>query len=220
MALAGPPRSGRLVPMDAVLGTKLAAAPESAAAAQAADTVSRQPSRTAWVRRISSSGINALYSTSDRDAGAKVPRRTGRKTLERLGGEIRQPRAFAAHQRDMSRVRPALETVDNIGQAAGGLGQIGGIDLGDIAQADQLAARTGSRYQRLHLLGGQVLGLIEDDESVEKCAPAHEIERADFDPVAQQIIGGCAAPVAALVAAREHLQVIHEGAHPGLHLLL
>src|ERR1700691_3161397 len=109
MALAGPPRSGRLVPMDAVLGTKLAWAPESAAAAHAAVTVSRQPSRTAWVRRISSSGINALYSTSDRDAGPKVPQ-MGCRALERLGSEIGQPRAFAAHQGDMSRVRPALET--------------------------------------------------------------------------------------------------------------
>ena len=47
IALAGPPRSGRLLPTEAVFGVKLAVAAESAAAAQAAVTVNTQPSRAA-----------------------------------------------------------------------------------------------------------------------------------------------------------------------------
>src|SRR5579863_5130256 len=63
-AFAGPPRSGRLLPIEAVLGVKLALAAESAAAAQVAMTVNRQPSRAAQVRGISSRDINILYFTS------------------------------------------------------------------------------------------------------------------------------------------------------------
>jgi hypothetical protein len=47
IALAGPPRSGRLLPIEAVLGAKLTLAGASAAAAQLAVTVNRQPSRAA-----------------------------------------------------------------------------------------------------------------------------------------------------------------------------
>ena len=50
--------------MEAVLGVKLALAAESAAVAQVAATVNRQPSRVAQVRGISSRDINTLYSTS------------------------------------------------------------------------------------------------------------------------------------------------------------
>ena len=64
IALAGPPRSGRSLPIDAVLGVKLALAADSAAAAQVAVTVNRQPSRAAQVRGISSRDINILYFTS------------------------------------------------------------------------------------------------------------------------------------------------------------
>src|SRR5579863_4147016 len=175
-AFAGPPRSGRLLPIDAVLGVKLALAAESAAPAHMAVTVNRQPSRAAQVRGISSRDINTLYFTSTASQAPRFRARPNARALQGLGGEVREPRALAAYQRDMPRVWPALETVHDVGQPAGGLGEVRGIDLGDIAQAHQLAARSGARYQRLHLLRGQILRLVEDDETIQERTAAHEIE--------------------------------------------
>src|ERR1700722_9077990 len=100
-AFAGPPRSGRSLPIDAVLGVKLALAAASAAAAQVAVTVNRQPSRAAQVRGISSRDINILYSTSTvaRPQGSRAGHPA--QGLRGLGGEAREPRALATYQRDM-----------------------------------------------------------------------------------------------------------------------
>src|ERR1700722_2983910 len=75
IALAGPPRSGRSLPIDALLGVKLALAADSAAAAQVAVTVNRQPSRAAQVRGISSRDINILYFTSTLSWAPRFPPR-------------------------------------------------------------------------------------------------------------------------------------------------
>ena len=117
-------------------------------------------------------------------------------------------------------MRPAAEAVDDVGQARGGLREVGRVDLRDVAEAHDLGARAGARDQRLHLLGREVLRLVEDDVAVEEGAAAHEIQRADLDAVAQQVVGRGAAPVAAFLALRQHLEVVHERAHPGLHLFL
>src|ERR1700722_15925273 len=94
IALAGPPRSGRSLPIDALLGVKLALAADSAAAAQVAVTVNRQPSRAAQVRGISSRDINTLYFTSDPVRRAKVPRRA--RHARSIGLRRRNPRAASA----------------------------------------------------------------------------------------------------------------------------
>ena len=53
----------------------------------------------------------------------------------------------------MSGVRPVLEAVDGESQARRGFGQIRGINLFNVAQADDLGARSGAGDQGFHLLG-------------------------------------------------------------------
>src|SRR6187455_385706 len=138
---------------------------------------------------------------------------------EGVRGEIRQAGALAAHQRDVTGMRPAAEPVDDVSQARRGLGEVRGVDLRNIAQADDLGSRARARDQRLHLLGREVLRLVEDHEAIEEGAAAHEVKRADLDAIAQQVVGRGASPVAAFAAAGQHLEVVHECAHPRLHLL-
>src|SRR5437762_2406515 len=140
--------------------------------------------------------------------------------LEDVRGEIGEPRALPAHQGDMPGMRPAAEAIHGIGETGGHLRKVGRIDLGDVAEAGELGAGAGAGDQRLHLLRREVLGLVQDQEAVEEGAPAHEVERADLDAVAQQVVGGRAAPVASLLRPGEHLEIVHERTHPGLHLLL
>ena len=116
-------------------------------------------------------------------------------------------------------MRPALEAAHDEGEARGGLGEVGGVDLRDVAQAHDLGAGARAGDERAHLLRGQVLRLIEDHEAVEESPAAHEVQRADLDAVAQEILRRLPAPAAALGAVGEHLEVVHQGAHPGLHLL-
>jgi hypothetical protein len=135
-------------------------------------------------------------------------------------GEVRQARAFAARQRHVAAVRPALEAVHRIGQARAAFGQVGRVDLRQVAQADDLGARAGAGDQRLHLLGREVLRLVDEHELVQEGAPAHEVQALDLDLAAHQVVGGGAAPFAgAAVAARQHLQVVVQRAHPRAHLL-
>src|SRR6185437_11787152 len=141
-------------------------------------------------------------------------------TLEHVGGEVGEPRALPAHQRDVPGVGPAAEAVDGVGESGGHLREVRGVDLRDVAEAGELGAGPGARDQRLHLLGREVLRLVQDQEAVEEGAAAHEVERADLDAVAQQVIGRGTTPVAALLRAGEHLEVVHERTHPRLHLFL
>src|SRR5882757_2481694 len=142
------------------------------------------------------------------------------KYLHDVRGEIRKPGPLAAHQGDVTGVRPAAEPIYSISQARCHFREIGRVDLRDIAQACDLGAGPRTGHQRLHLLGCEVLSLVQDDESVEEGPPAHEVQRPDLDPVAQQVVRGGPAPVAAFLAAGEYFQVVHERTHPGLHLLL
>ena len=57
----------------------------------------------------------------------------------------------------------------------------GQIDLRDVAGDHGLRVVAEPRQEHLHLLGGRVLRLVEDDERVVERAPAHERERRDFD---------------------------------------
>ena len=117
-------------------------------------------------------------------------------------------------------MRPALEAVNRIGQPRAALGQIRRIDLRQVAEAHDLRARTGARDQGLHLLGRQVLRLVDDDELVQERAPAHEVQALDLDLAAHQVVGRRAPPFAgAAVALGQHLEVVVERAHPRAHLL-
>ena len=81
----------------------------------------------------------------------------------------------------MAAVSPTFEANHYVGQPAGAFGQIRRINLRDITQADDLGAGAGTRYQRLDLLGRQILGFVDDQILADEGASAHEIERFDFD---------------------------------------
>src|SRR3546814_7704656 len=57
--------------------------------------------------------------------------------LQHLGSVIRQPRPLAASQRDVRAVGPVLEAVHGVGQAGRGLGEIGRVDLLDVARSEE-----------------------------------------------------------------------------------
>lgn len=65
---------------------------------------------------------------------------------------IGQSRSLAAFKGDMPTVLPILESIHDIGQTRGCFGQVGGIDLSDVAQANHLGARPGPCDQGFHLL--------------------------------------------------------------------
>src|SRR5437660_165502 len=79
----------------------------------------------------------------------------------------------------------ALEHIHDLQQAAApGVGQI---DLGDIAGDDALRVEPHAGDKHLHLFGGRVLRLVENDEGVIERAPAHESNGSNFNDVLFQI---------------------------------
>src|SRR5688572_9069386 len=95
---------------------------------------------------------------------------------------------------------PAAKSIYHVGQTRSGFGEVRGVDLRNIAQADEFGSRAGARHQRLHLFWRQVLRLVEDHETVEEGPAAHEVQRTDLDAIAQQVVGGAASPAAPLRA--------------------
>jgi hypothetical protein len=73
-------------------------------------------------------------------------------------------------------------------------GQVGRVDLRQVAHANDFGARPCAGDQRFHLLGRQVLRLVNDDVLVQEGAPAHEVHALDLDAAADQLVGGRAAP--------------------------
>ena len=55
------------------------------------------------------------------------------------------------------------------------------VDLGHVAGDDRLRVEADARQEHLHLLGGGVLRLVEDDERVVERPAAHERQRRDLD---------------------------------------
>src|SRR5439155_1689636 len=113
---------------------------------------------------------------------------------------------------------PAFHAVHDVGEAGAALGEVGGVDLRDVAQAHHLGAGAGAGDQGLHLLGSQVLRLVDDEILVDEGAAAHEIERLDLDPRADQVARGGAAPFARVVVGLvEDVEIVLERSHPGRH---
>ena len=141
--------------------------------------------------------------------------------LQHLGREVGQARTLAARQGHVTAVRPSLETVDHIGQAAGAFGQVRRVDLRDVTQAEDLGARAGARDQGLELLRRQVLRLVDDDEAVQEGAAAHEVERLDLDARTDKVLRRRTAPVAGFVVGLvQHVEVVFQRAHPRRHFFL
>src|SRR5213082_496432 len=156
-----------------------------AVTSSAAASAARMPLGIA--RNISSSfGLSGI-----RCAGkANRPTARGRslfRILQRFGGVVGEARALAALQRHVPGMRPAFHAVHDIGQAGAALGEVRGIDLRDVAQAHHFGAGAGAGDEGLHLLGRQVLRLVDDEILVDEGAAAHEIERLDLDPGADQV---------------------------------
>src|SRR6478672_2230595 len=128
--------------------------------------------------------------------------------LQHFRGVVGQPRTLAATQGHVRAVRPRLEAVDGVSEARRGLGEVGRVDLFDIAQADDLGAGTGAGDQGLHLLGRQVLRLVEDEVARQEGTPTHEVHRPDLDPRRQQVVGRRAAPGTAVLVVGQHFQVV------------
>src|SRR3569832_1001079 len=104
-----------------------------------------------------------------------------------LKSVVGQARTLASLQGDMAVVRPALEMVHHVGEAGTAFGEVGRIDLGNVAQAHHLGTWAGTGDQRLHLLGREVLRLVDDEKFVEEGTAAHEVERLDLDARTDQV---------------------------------
>src|SRR5882672_4022311 len=140
--------------------------------------------------------------------------------LQRFGGVVGEARALAPLEGHVARMRPPLHAIHDIGETGAALGEVGRVDLRDIAQADDLGARPGAGDQGLHLLGSQVLRLVDDEILVDEGATAHEIERLDLDPGADQVARGGAAPFArVLVGLVENVEIELKRSNPKLYFL-
>ena len=81
----------------------------------------------------------------------------------------------------MAEMRPALKAVDHISQAAAAFGEIGRVDLGEVAQTHHFGAVAGAGNQGFHLLGREVLRFVDNQKFILKRAPAHKVERFHLD---------------------------------------
>jgi hypothetical protein len=87
----------------------------------------------------------------------------------------------------------------DVGEELLRLAQSGGlplrqIHLRDVAGDDRARAESDAGQEHLHLLGGRVLRLVEDDERVVQRAAAHEGDRRDLDDSALEELGGLLVP--------------------------
>src|SRR5258706_1015050 len=64
------------------------------------------------------------------------------------------------------------------------------VDLRDVTDHHRLRAKADAREEHFHLLGGGVLGLVENDERVVQRAAAHVSERREFDCAALEELAG------------------------------
>src|SRR6267143_1405121 len=143
------------------------------------------------------------------------------RILQRFGGVVGEARALAALESYVTGMSPAFHAVDDVGQSGAALGEVGGVDLRDVAQAHHLGSGAGPGDQGLHLLGRQVLRFVDDEILVDEGAATHEIERLDLDPRADQVARGGAAPLARLIVGLvENVEIVLERPHPGRHFLL
>src|SRR5665213_1466866 len=190
----------------------------SRAVSIATSDASRLPSSTNTISHGNASASSAALARATKASMLAASSCTG-TTSDSTGGAcaasenlrcvIGEPRALAARQRDVPRMRPSLEAVDDIREPGAPFGEVGRVDLRDIAEAHDLGAGSGACDQRLHLLGRQVRRFVDDQELVDERAPAHEVEALDLDPRADEIARGGASPFAGFVVGLvEHVEVV------------
>ena len=107
---------------------------------------------------------------ADRSRASRLPGLAPQSTsLAKSASRERSPRASVT----WPPCGQPLKRSTAIGQARAAFGQVGRVDLRQVAQADDLGARAGARDQRLHLLGRQVLRLVDDARTCSgRCARA------------------------------------------------
>ena len=88
----------------------------------------------------------------------------------------------------------------------------GKVDLRDVSRDDRLGAEAEAGQEHLHLLGGRVLRLVEDDEGVVQRAAPHEGERGDLDDLPLE-------EPPDLLVAEDVVEGVVERAEVGVHLL-
>ena len=83
-------------------------------------------------------------------------------------GKFSQRRPWYPSQQDITALLEVFESFSQIRQSGTGRCKIGCINLGKIAQADDFRSVPGAGDNRLDLMRGQILGLIDDDETALK----------------------------------------------------
>ena len=96
-------------------------------------------------------------------------------------GERSQSAAHHPVQEDVGTAVEILETLDYVGQTRGHRTQVVGVDLGQVAGADDLGPLAATGDDGLDLGRGQVLALVQQHEGVLDAAPAHEVDRFELD---------------------------------------
>src|ERR1700731_3318108 len=151
-------------------------------------TLTNSASETSMPDSLDTSMLISSSRSSSAAAGTRGP--PGRPGHPRAGvlvagggvDDLRdQPVAHDIHARQLRDVDvlDALEDVDRGPQP--GTGAARKVDLGHVPGDDDLRPEAQSGEEHLHLLGGGVLRLVEDDEGVIKGASAHVPERRDLN---------------------------------------
>src|SRR4051794_28221480 len=160
-----PPRKRPLRSVMASSSTKISDTSASAGARSSAST-----------RRARRSQRGRSTSTVDCSSEAKtaISRASVARPLVRVHDVLHDlvPHDVVAVELDEREIGDADEDVAHREQptAAAPLGQV---DLGDVAGDDDLGTEPEPGEEHLHLLGGRVLRLVEDDERVVERAAAH-----------------------------------------------
>src|SRR5690606_38188134 len=87
-----------------------------------------------------------------------------------------EDRAGDSLQVDVDAVGEVLEALGQVGQPRAGGVQVGGVDLCQVAQTDQLGAVAGAGDEGLDLVRGEVLVLVYQGEAVMDTVPADVVQ--------------------------------------------
>ena len=95
-------------------------------------------------------------------------------------GILGQHRAWDALQGDVHAVGEVLEALGQVGEARAGRGQVGGVDLRQVAQADHLGTGAGTGDDGFHLVRREVLALVDQDQALLEAAATDVVQRFEL----------------------------------------
>src|SRR5712692_9935116 len=153
------------------------------------------------------------------------PRHTGQLKrmlgLEHVRRQLRKGAALALGQRDVPGQPLELELVDHVHQAVRGGVHVRVVDLVRVAGEDDLGVVADAGDDGLHLVRREVLRLVDDDVLVGDAAAADVRERLDgYQPQVDQLAVAAPRLLVGAGEAHEELDVVVDGLHPGIQLLL